>query len=175
MFRREKRHVRGRVQLRAGPDGLARGLDVAHPELGVPADVDGVDLGRARFTGIHGLDAGLRERVTDAARAQHERPPDAATRHVLRRHARRRDHLRIVRRQARFPELRGLVRRRVSAAVRQQHERERTLLERGQRLDGAGQELIRAERTVTEQQRAVDIEHQSANLRCPIGAACSAA
>src|SRR5688572_22517710 len=61
----KERYVGRDVELRTGPDRMTGSLDVLHSAIRMPADVDRVDFTRPWFSGMHGLDARLAQRISD--------------------------------------------------------------------------------------------------------------
>src|SRR6185437_9909143 len=166
LLRGKERYVGGDAQLGARPDGPACRLDVLHAALRMPADEDATDSGGAFLASVHRLDAGIPQRLPYANTAEHQNAPYAPALQVIGGDTRGRNHLPIINRQSCGAQLRRLLRRRVGAAVGEERKRHLTRLERGQHFDRSRQELVAAERTIAEQQRAIDIEHNSPH-GCP--------
>ena len=82
------------------------------------------------------------------------------TRHEIRGDARGRQHAIVRHREPVAAQLRGLLRRRIGAAIGQDDKRHPATREFRQYIDRTRQDVVTAQRAVAQQQRAVQVEHE---------------
>ena len=161
----EERHVGSHIEPRARPDCMTGGLNGLHRALRIPADIHGLNIPFVTPTRRHGFDSRLAQGVPDAGAAQNEHTPHAIADHEIGRNAGRSEQALVAHREAGAAQFRRLLRRRIGAAIGQHHEGDGTTLECTQQLSCARQDFITAQGSVAQQERAVQIEHESLKAR----------